>query len=112
MDGMFCFQCEQTAGGKGCTVKGVCGKQPDTAARHDELTASLIGLARAAKGKKPGKKAKEIMIEGLFAVVTNVNFDNARFDEFIRRLRDGFKFTIIVFAKQQRGTKNCQFLKA
>ena len=88
MDGMFCFQCEQTAGGKGCTVKGVCGKQPDIAAKHDELSAALIGLARAAKGKKPGNKAKEIMIEGLFAVVTNVNFDKARFDEFIRRAEE------------------------
>ena len=47
---MFCFQCEQTAGGKGCTVSGVCGKKPDTAALQDKLTGKLVGLARAAEG--------------------------------------------------------------
>ena len=48
-DAMFCFQCEQTAGGKGCTVSGVCGKKPDVAAGQDRLTTALIGLARAAE---------------------------------------------------------------
>ena len=72
---MFCYQCEQTAGGKGCTLRGVCGKLPETANRHDELTASLIGLARAAKDKQIAKEDKEVMMEGLFATVTNVNFD-------------------------------------
>lgn len=80
---MFCFQCEQTAGGKGCTRQGVCGKQADTANRHDDLMGALIGLARAAKGKEYGTEAKEIMMQGLFAVITNVNFDNARIDEYI-----------------------------
>lgn len=45
---MFCFQCEQTAGGKGCTRGGVCGKPSDVAIKHDQLTAVLIELARAA----------------------------------------------------------------
>jgi hydroxylamine reductase len=82
MDKMFCFQCEQTAGGKGCTKVGVCSKQPETARKHDELVCSLIGLARAAEGKKPGKAADEILMQGLFATLTNVNFDPERIDAF------------------------------
>lgn len=78
---MFCFQCEQTAGGKGCTKIGVCGKGPDVAVKQDELTCALIGLARAAEGKSPGKKADELMMQGLFATITNVNFDADRIDE-------------------------------
>jgi hydroxylamine reductase len=50
---MFCFQCEQTAKGTGCTISGVCGKKPEVAGKHDELTAALIGLARAAEGRCP-----------------------------------------------------------
>jgi hydroxylamine reductase len=78
---MFCFQCEQTAGGKGCTKIGVCGKQPQVARSHDELTGALVGLARAAQRKAPGKRANELMMQGLFATVTNVNFDESRIRE-------------------------------
>lgn len=81
MPDMFCFQCEQTAGGKGCTRVGVCGKTPELAGKHNELTAALIGLARAAQGKTPGQKANELMMQGLFATVTNVNFDPKRIEE-------------------------------
>jgi hydroxylamine reductase len=84
MSNMFCFQCEQTAGGKGCTKAGVCGKKPDAANKQDELTCALIGLARAAEGKKPGEKADQLMMQGLFATVTNVNFDPDRIDELIQ----------------------------
>ncbi len=83
MSEMFCFQCEQTAGGKGCTKVGVCGKKPDVAGKQDELTGALIGLARAAAGKTPGKMADALTLQGLFATVTNVNFDNARITELI-----------------------------
>lgn len=83
---MFCFQCEQTAGGKGCTKIGVCGKKPDVAGKQDELTCALIGLARAAAGKTPGKLADALVLQGLFATVTNVNFDNARITELINRV--------------------------
>ncbi|BAF58960.1 6Fe-6S prismane cluster-containing protein [Pelotomaculum thermopropionicum SI] len=81
MSGMFCFQCEQTAGGKGCTKAGVCGKQPDVAIKQDELTCALVGLARAAQGKSTGKAADELLMQGLFATLTNVNFDGSRIDE-------------------------------
>ncbi len=81
MSKMFCFQCEQTAGGKGCTNGGVCGKKPDVANKHDDLTCALVGLARAARDKQPGKEADELMMQGLFATITNVNFDGKRIDE-------------------------------
>lgn len=78
---MFCFQCEQTAGGKGCTRVGVCGKQPEVADKHDQLTCAMVGLARAAQGKTPGGEADRLVMQGLFATITNVNFDGQRIDE-------------------------------
>jgi hydroxylamine reductase len=81
MTDMFCFQCEQTMGGKGCTKGGVCGKPPEVANKQDELTCSLIGLSRAAQGKKPGKKADQLIMQGLFITLTNVNFDGKRIDD-------------------------------
>jgi hydroxylamine reductase len=84
---MFCFQCEQTAGGKGCTRVGVCGKQPDVAGRQDELTAALIELARAAEGKPADSRRDALVMEGLFATVTNVNFDPLSLSEIIGRVR-------------------------
>ena len=78
---MFCFQCEQTAGGKACTNVGVCGKQPEVSNKQDELTCSLVGLARAVEGNTPSLKADELMMQGLFATITNVNFDSSRIDE-------------------------------
>lgn len=84
---MFCFQCEQTAGGKGCTRVGVCGKQPDVAGRQDELTAALIELARAADGRPTGSICDALVMEGLFATVTNVNFDTLSLAEITGRVR-------------------------
>ena len=78
---MFCFQCEQTAGGKGCTKIGVCGKTAVVSNIQDELTCALVGLARAAKGTGAGKKANELMIQSLFTTVTNVSFDETRIKE-------------------------------
>lgn len=72
---MFCFQCEQTLGGKGCTVSGVCGKKHETANWQDSLTSKLIALAAAAKGKRTAETDR-ILIDGLFTTVTNVNFNN------------------------------------
>lgn len=80
MSDMFCFQCEQTAGGKGCTKMGVCGKNPDVAQRQDELTYDMIDLAFAAENKKTSPLADELMMQGLFACITNVNFSNDRID--------------------------------
>jgi len=83
MTEMFCFQCEQTSGGKGCFKTGACGKKPDVANKQDELTCALIGLARAALKKASSKKADELMMKSLFTTVTNVNFDLSRIDELI-----------------------------
>lgn len=80
---MFCFQCEQTVGGKGCTKVGVCGKKPDVSNSQDELTCALIGLAKAADGKSPGKDVADLMFKSLFATITNVNFDQERINELI-----------------------------
>ncbi len=49
MTSMFCFQCEQTAKGQGCTIAGVCGKKPETANLQDELISSLIELANTSR---------------------------------------------------------------
>src|SRR5690554_721831 len=87
MNNMFCFQCEQTAGGTGCTKSGVCGKKPGVANLQDELTCALVGLARAADGKTPRSKADEVILQGLFATITNVNFDETRLMELIALVR-------------------------
>lgn len=86
MSEMFCFQCEQTVGGIGCTKVGACGKGPETSRKQDELVCALVGLARAAEGKTPGTEADELMMQGLFATITNVNFDSNRIDELKQRV--------------------------
>lgn len=70
---MFCFQCEQTAQSKACTINGVCGKKADTANIQDELTTAVIKMANCTK--KNDYKT-ELIIKGLFTTITNVNFDN------------------------------------
>ena len=82
---MFCFQCEQTAGGKGCTgCAGVCGKKADTAQLQDDLAGALITMARQAVKTQQYNKAMDwLVLEGLFTTLTNVNFHN----ETIQKLR-------------------------
>lgn len=80
MCNMFCFQCEQTSGGTGCTgTAGICGKKKDIALLQDKLTGALIGLARCtdAQDVRPTSQTARLIIEGLFATLTNVNFDEA-----------------------------------
>jgi len=81
MKSMFCFQCEQTAKGQGCTIAGVCGKQPDTANIQDEIVSSLIELAAS---KDPDEETIKTIIDGLFATVTNTNFDNDSLNSMIK----------------------------
>ena len=87
MSTMFCFQCEQTAGGKACTNAGVCGKKPDVANKQDELTCALVGLARAVDGKVPTKETAELMMQGLFTTVTNVSFEVDRTEELKKKVQ-------------------------
>lgn len=87
MPDMFCFQCQQTAGNKGCTRVGVCGKQPETANLQDELVCELICLAEAAmESGKRTKIADRLLMDGLFTTLTNVNFDNDSLRRFIDRI--------------------------
>ena len=77
---MFCFQCEQTAGGKGCTGgAGVCGKKALTADLQDGLTGALVGLARAAQANPDAitPATDQLVLDGLFTTITNVNFNDA-----------------------------------
>jgi hydroxylamine reductase len=87
---MFCYQCEQTAKGTGCTVQGVCGKEATTAALQDLLVYAVKGLARYAhRARQFGVSDREVdvfTVEALFSTVTNVNFDPARLQEWLRKL--------------------------
>ncbi|ACV23814.1 Hydroxylamine reductase [Slackia heliotrinireducens] len=88
MENMFCFQCEQTAGCTACTGKaGVCGKTAEVAIDQDELTGALIGLAATCKAAgTQTATATKLLVDGLFATVTNVNFDGASIDSLIERV--------------------------
>ena len=95
---MFCFQCEQTAKGEGCTISGVCGKQPDVAALQDLLIYGLKGLSQVAvEGRKVGVIDHDVNVftlDALFATITNVNFDTSDFVTLIDRcveLRESLK---------------------
>ncbi|MBW2070636.1 MAG: hydroxylamine reductase [Deltaproteobacteria bacterium] len=84
---MFCYQCEQTAKGEGCTKIGVCGKQPEVAALQDLLTYAVIGLSQyAVEGRKVGVNDRDVNVfacETTFATLTNVDFDPERFVKWI-----------------------------
>ena len=82
MTKMFCYQCEQAMGGKACIRGGICGKSAEVSNKQDELTCALIGLARASRGKTPPESTDELVMQALFATLTNVNFDAARIDEY------------------------------
>jgi hydroxylamine reductase len=86
---MFCYQCEQNAGGKGCQKVGVCGKD-ETAANHmDELIQECLGISRyahRARGLGAADRAIDrFVVEALFTTVTNVNFDSARLADWTKR---------------------------
>lgn len=86
---MFCYQCQETARGTGCTMLGVCGKHPETSARMDLLLYAVRGISiinRALRTKgEPSCDASHFVIDALFTTITNANFDNAFLDDFIRR---------------------------
>lgn len=95
---MFCYQCEQTAKGEGCTKAGVCGKQPDVAALQDLLIYAVKGLSLyAVEGRKVGVSdavVNKFTCEAIFSTLTNVDFDSDRFVQLINetvKLRDGLK---------------------
>jgi hydroxylamine reductase len=85
---MFCYQCEQTAQGTGCTKFGVCGKDPETSALQDLLVHAAKGISmyahRAGELGRHDRDVDVFVIEALFTTVTNVNFDTARLENMLR----------------------------
>ena len=88
-DNMFCYQCEQAAKGTGCTVQGICGKDPETAKLQDLLLWQAKGIALYAhKAAQAGLRDREtdvFVTEALFTTVTNVNFDAKTIEALVRR---------------------------
>lgn len=86
---MFCYQCEQTYGGRGCDKLGVCGKDPKVAALQDLLVYAAKGISQYAnKARQHGAKEQEIdvfVVEALFTTGTNVNFDADRLETLLRK---------------------------
>ena len=77
---MFCYQCQETAGGKGCTICGVCGKKPEVAAMQDLLVHVTKGLssvttALRGEGKTVSAEINHLVTVNLFRTITNANFD-------------------------------------
>lgn len=89
---MFCFQCQETAKGTGCTVTGVCGKKPEVANMQDLLVYTVKGISffnsLAGKLGIENEKADKFIVDSLFMTITNANFDNERF---VSRIREGLK---------------------
>ncbi len=90
---MFCYQCEQTAGGKGCTKIGVCGKTPEIAALQDLLIYQIKGISCYAmkileKDENVDKKIVGFIENSLFTTLTNVNFDG---DAHVKMLKESQK---------------------
>ena len=90
---MFCYQCEQTVGGKGCTKMGVCGKTPEIAALQDLLIYQIKGISCYAKelvekGENVDKDIVSFIENSLFTTLTNVNFDA---DVHVEMLRESQK---------------------
>ncbi|MFZ4695487.1 MAG: hydroxylamine reductase [Verrucomicrobiia bacterium] len=85
---MFCYQCEQTSRGTGCTTSSVCGKDETSAALQDLLLHAAKGISRYAhRAGKLGTRDREIdvfVVEALFTTVTNVNFDPQRLEAMLR----------------------------
>lgn len=79
---MFCYQCQETAGCKGCTVSGVCGKSPELAREQDLLIYVTKGLSEVTtalrrQGESIGKEVSSHIVLNLFTTITNANFDKA-----------------------------------
>ncbi|WZL70957.1 hydroxylamine reductase [Defluviitalea saccharophila] len=87
MSNMFCYQCQETAKGSGCTLRGVCGKTADVSNLQDLLIYTLKGISMyATEGRKVGvenQAVNKFIMENLFATITNANFDRA---DFIKRI--------------------------
>ena len=99
---MFCFQCQETAGGQGCTVRGVCGKTPPVAGMQDLLVYVTKGLGvvttkRREAGQDVPEAADRLVTENLFVTITNANFDEEAIADRVAQtitLRDELRETL------------------
>ena len=87
---MFCYQCQETAGCKGCTVVGVCGKRPDVAAMQDLLVWVTKGISAVTtrlreEGRAVADEVNHLVTENLFTTITNANFDKAAIEKRIEK---------------------------
>ena len=116
---MFCYQCQETAGCKGCTMSGVCGKKPDVAAMQDLLVyvtkgISAITTALRQKGKQVSAKINHLITLNLFTTITNANFDKESIESRIRAtltekevlLKQVTNLTVLPEAAKWNGAEN------
>ncbi|MFA4852363.1 MAG: hydroxylamine reductase, partial [Bacteroidales bacterium] len=86
---MFCYQCQETARGTGCTIKGVCGKTEDVANLQDLLIFVLKGISiYSTKAREKGVEDNEVnkfVFDSLFTTITNANFDKKVFFQRVRK---------------------------
>ena len=89
---MYCYQCQETAAGKGCTVKGVCGKTEEVANLQDLLMYLMKGVSHlSVRLRKKGEempKVNKFITDGLFMTITNANFDKQRF---VKKIEEAFR---------------------
>lgn len=91
-DKFFCYQCQEIAGGKGCSVAGVCGKKPDVAKAQDLLIYVTKGISAVttqlrAEGKLVKLRINRLITLNLFTTITNANFDREKISAPRRQLR-------------------------
>lgn len=119
MTNMFCFQCQEAAGGKGCTIKGVCGKTSEVAKAQDLLVYVTKGLAIVStEGRKVGivdGNVDKYITENLFSTITNANFDRDVLLDRVKKtlgLREELKGKVLKAGGQVGEVKiNTSFLK-
>lgn len=110
---MFCYQCQETAGCKGCTIAGVCGKKPEVAAMQDLLIYATKGLSAIttklrAEGKKVSKDINHLVTMNLFITITNANFDRGAIIQAIRETL-GKKKDLLAQVSDQSGLPEAAF---
>ncbi|SKA98483.1 hydroxylamine reductase [Paucidesulfovibrio gracilis DSM 16080] len=109
---MFCYQCQETAKNAGCTVKGMCGKPEETANLQDLLIFVLRGIAVYGEKLKelgsPDRSNDDFVLQGLFATITNANWDDARFEGMVQEAlerRDALKAKFLETYAAKQGQK-------
>ncbi len=111
---MFCYQCQESMGNSGCKfAAGACGKKAETATLQDALIYTLKGIGCASEGKYDAKNGLFIA-QGLFATITNANFDDDRIVELIRKgleIRDSLKSDCDCDLIQWTGSSKEDFVK-